>query len=659
MNKVFFLATTMLFLGVSCKERADRYPREKDENQQVWVEQQPQHSETETQTPQNPNIITEEDPSTFVSCSGKGNLKADDRLITILSTNDLHGAIEPSQIDKKTVGGLSFLAGVMNSIRHGLVKKYSPSCVGSVLVDGGDQFQGTLLSNYDEGELMFRLLNRIGYDAVVPGNHDYDFGPTGWLVDQITPGYFDQDSKSVIKKLAAQARFPLVSANTYQKNSLTRLDGKQAEIDSVGCASKDPIDWSKAIRPDFLKPYHIKVVADGVRVAMIGLDNPETPKTTTPANVSDLCFRDPFTEYLEIRKELADKADVFVIIMHDGDAKNDFKMSTLLRKLIAHDPYSVDAIVGGHTHFVNQVTEGGIPAIQSGANGEKFGRIDLIYNKKTKKVNRELTKAVAGVNLFHESCDDKANVFCEFKAEKKQLKYESSLVVKDLKSQGMIDQARVVINPMATRLVGEALKKNTRDRINESAVANVLTDALRESTGADIALINTGGIRTDIAEGKVTYESLYRVIPFNNHAVTLSPVDTPALIRLITRSIRTCGSYGSLMGSGIRILFKRNCTQATEGVDNEAKLLTVEMNGEKIYDATGDTPIVKEKKFAIATLDFLASGGSGYVGFKDLLFQKDWGVFREVLVEKLIQSPKTWSGDIDGRWQNIEPTPVR
>ena len=99
--------------------------------------------------------------------------------LTILSTNDIHGGVEPSKYRStgESIGGMSFWGGVIRSTRKAL-----ESAGGRVLVlDAGDQFQGTLISNTNEGSLVFSAMDEVGYDAVVPGNHDYDFGPKGWL----------------------------------------------------------------------------------------------------------------------------------------------------------------------------------------------------------------------------------------------------------------------------------------------------------------------------------------------------------------------------------------------------------------------------------------------------------------------------------------------
>ena len=131
----------------------------------------------------------------FSSCNQSNDLRS----ITILATNDIHGGIEPQKGPKENdklgalnvVGGLAFFSGAVKSIRRGIQNKYGDKG-GVLVVDAGDQFQGTLISNYTEGSLVFSAMDDVGYDAVITGNHDYDFGPHDWLID---------DAKYVTQKI--------------------------------------------------------------------------------------------------------------------------------------------------------------------------------------------------------------------------------------------------------------------------------------------------------------------------------------------------------------------------------------------------------------------------------------------------------------------------
>lgn len=624
-----------------------------------------------------PAAIFQPQINSGAGCSRVAGLSDDERVLTILGTNDIHGTVEPKLVgaEQRTVGGMGFFTGLVQSVREGVQAKYGDDCGGVVLVDGGDQFQGTLLSNYDEGQLMFNLMNTAKYDAVVPGNHDYDFGPIGWLEDQLSERTPGGTRRGALERLAAMAKFQLVSANTYLRDSLKDFtDGSTVPVSQKGCAAPADrlIDWKKAVRLSLFAPYKI-VERAGVRIALVGLDNDETGSDTTQANVSDLCFRDPFAEYMEIRQELEGKADVFVIVMHQGDINSEFHMTDLLKKILAANPRGVDAIVGGHTHQINNVNVDGVPGIQSGAYGGYFGRVELVYNTRTKQVDRQKMKFRGGISIEHSKCDEASLTAGKFeetcavatRGAATEISFDSKPVVANAESLALVSDAKKNVAHLADRFLGTTRKKLYRDRILESPLANIFNDALLAATGADISAINTGGIRQDIQPGKVTYETLYGVLPFGNRAVVLAPMKTETLLKLITRSVLTCGNYGSLMFGGIRVTYSRDCANAVNGIDPKAKLLTVTLSngadaGTVIYDATGaEAPVVLDRTFKIATLDFLATGGSGFTDFASVPIVQDLGIFREVLTDTLIATPGNWDSELDGRWKNVfvAPTP--
>jgi 5'-nucleotidase len=596
----------------------------------------------------------------------------DNRMVTLLATNDIHGGIEPAKGPKANdslgamnlVGGLAFFSGAVKSIKQGLAQQYGDKA-GVLVLDGGDQFQGTLISNYTEGSLIFGAMNDVGYDAAITGNHDYDFGPHGWLVDDVkdvdpNDPSADRDPRGVIKDLISHANFPIVSANTYFKSSMLDKNGKSVDVAGEGCApsiSGTDIDWANAKRPDFLKPYFIKNVA-GVRVAVIGIDTPETPTTTTPDNVSDLCFRNEFDSYKEIRSQLGSQADVFVLLIHDGDTDNSSDVSTLADKLYKDSADNVDVIISAHTHYTYNKSVDGIPVIQSGHGGDAFGRVDLVYDVAAHALDRSKTAALAGIKMDYAACAPSSQSFCQVLDNPKGVSYDGVPVVVDQDIVSKIAAVRRNIAPMATRVMGTAAVKMTVNRIAESSVADALTDAFRVASSADISFMNTGGLRTDLEAGPITYEDLFKVIPFNNHGYVVGPMAAGKLLSLLTRSIQTCGQYGALMQSGLKVTFIRNCASNSD-IDKSAELVHIEtLSGEVILDVPNGIFPKDTRVFNVATLDFLAEGGSGYTDFIGTPRINDMGVLREVLANNLAKSPAQWSGAVDGRWKALTSMPA-
>jgi 2',3'-cyclic-nucleotide 2'-phosphodiesterase (5'-nucleotidase family) len=157
--------------------------------------------------------------------------------------------------------------------------------------------------------------------------------------------------------------------------------------------------------------------------------------------------------------------------------------------------------------------------------------------------------------------------------------------------------------------------------------------------------------------GDVTYESLFRVLPFNNHGVVIGPMSVSALLKALTRSVQTCGDYGALMQSGLKVQFEKDCT-GNGHVDTNAKLTHVEtLGGKVLFDAATGVPPASNNSLRVATLDFLAAGGSGYDMFKGVPQVKDIGIVREAMKDLLAGAPATFVPTTDERWAGHKPPP--
>ncbi len=569
--------------------------------------------------------------------------------ISFLLTNDIHGHLDPITYKSgATVGGMAYLGNIVDSIRG--QKEYQSGESAFFVLDSGDQFQGTLLSNYNEGQAMFKAMNSVGYDAAVPGNHDYDFGPIGWLFDKVTADKTSNNPREVIEGLASIAKFPLLSANTYYKNSIREQNGNlplslDSECKLKSASSKDPLDFSNAVRPTFLKPYVI-IEKAGVRVALIGVDNHVTASTTTIENVDDLCFRDEVDTYLEIRKTLEGKADVFVLMMHNGNSDNSKEGSTIVDNINKKYPNGVHLAAAGHTHIIHNDTVDGIHVMQDGAENKNFGRVDLFFDLNSKQVLSQKTASKAGIATDHDTCNPNVGEFC------KQL---SLPLTAKSEIQSIIDDAEKDIVVLAKQYLGEAKEQINRGRITENALGNILTDAFRAAGKTEIAFMNSGGIRADLPKGSVLYENVFEILPFSNMGVVMNAVPWSVIKKVLVKSVQTCGKYGALMESGLKIQYSRTCTPSSD-VDNLAKLVHVEtLDGKVLLDLNSGTEIDPATTFSVVTLDFLASGGSGYQDFQEASVTTTLGIARELIVSAMAKEQPTLTNQLDGRFKNIIP----
>jgi 2',3'-cyclic-nucleotide 2'-phosphodiesterase (5'-nucleotidase family) len=266
------------------------------------------------------------------------------------------------------------------------------------------------------------------------------------------------------------------------------------------------------------------------------------------------------------------------------------------------------------------------------------------------------------VLLSHERCAPAARSFCELvpaaraSAGPKRLAYEGVPVTSDAQVARLIEDARVEVSPLASRALGTAEGQVRGDRISESPLANALTDSLRALSGAELSFMNTGGMRAPLPPGQVAYEDFYRTLPFNNHALVVGPMPASAVVALLERSVRTCGAFGALMQSGLKVAFERDCSRAVDGVDRRARLLRAEtLQGEPVFDAEKGVLAPEGRVFVVATLDYLAAGGSGYGGFAGSPLIRDLGIVREAMVERFLKEPFRFTAATDGRWKEQAP----
>ena len=201
-----------------------------------------------------------------------GRSFAPDRVqITILGTTDLHGNIDPIDYytNKPDNRGIAKVATLIKRIR-----KETPNVL---LIDSGDTIQGSPLESFHgrknnaPPDPMMLVMNSLNYDSMTVGNHEYNFG------------------LKVLEKARGEAKFPWLSANTYD-------EGKQ--------------------QPHY-KPYIVKEVA-GVKIGVLGLTTPGVPNWDNPPNYAGLEFHEPVAEARKWVPILRDqeKADVVVIAMH-------------------------------------------------------------------------------------------------------------------------------------------------------------------------------------------------------------------------------------------------------------------------------------------------------------------------------------------------------
>ena len=257
---------------------------------------------------------------------------ANGRRLRLIGTNDVHGALEPRPDANGVMrGGLAYVAAAIERAERECV---APACT-ALLLDGGDEFQGTPASNFAFGRPVVDVFNRLGLAAAALGNHEFDWG---------------QDT---LRARMRQAHYPILGANV--RDTL----GRQ-------------VPW---IRGDTL------IVRGGIKVGIIGVATRGTATSTKASNVVGLRFETaaPIVDSLT-RQLRADGAEVVVVIAHAGafcDRTGESGCAGEIVDLAQHVTQRVDAIISGHTHSLVNSIVNGIPIVQGRSRGEAIDVIDL------------------------------------------------------------------------------------------------------------------------------------------------------------------------------------------------------------------------------------------------------------------------------------------
>ena len=269
------------------------------------------------------------------SCSSHKN-------ITILHTNDVHSHVEPFSKDHSEFpnkGGFERRATLISEIR-----RQNPN---TLLFDAGDIFQGTPYFNFYGGEIEFKLMSMLGYDAITIGNHDFDNGMDG------------------LDKQLPNAKFDIISSNYDFKNTI--LESKVSDYKIYNKSG-------------------IKIGVFGLGIELEGLVSKDLYKETK--------YLDPIEIANDTAKKLkeTENCDIVICLSHLGYKYEKFpnKVSDLN---LAKSTKNIDLIIGGHTHtFMNKpvVVKNNVGndvlINQVGCFGLYLGRIDFSFDSDNNKI---------------------------------------------------------------------------------------------------------------------------------------------------------------------------------------------------------------------------------------------------------------------------------
>ncbi|PCJ83296.1 MAG: multifunctional 2',3'-cyclic-nucleotide 2'-phosphodiesterase/5'-nucleotidase/3'-nucleotidase [Hyphomicrobiales bacterium] len=381
-----------------------------------------------------------------------------DYSLRVLHTNDFHSRVEPiskydsgcseeNNAEGKCFGGYARMVSGVAAARA--------SSNNSILVDGGDQFQGSLFYTYYKGKLAAEMMNKLGYDGMTVGNHEFDDGP------EVLAGFMDAVS------------FPVLMSNADVSNE-PALNGKLRRS--------------------------IIIERGGEKIGLIGLTPQDTDELSSPGK--NVIFIDPISAATrEVAVLQAQGVNKIIVLSHSGYAVD---------MDVAAKVAGIDVIVGGHsnTYLSNTsdraagpyptMIEGpdGSPTavVQAYAYGKYLGALDVTFD------DAGLITAATGEPIVMDG-DVAEDVSTKTRIA------ELAMPLDEIRNKIVSESAAVI----------EGNREICR--VEECEMGNLVADAMLDRVadqGIQIAIANSGGLRASIDAGPVTMGEVLTVLPFQN-----------------------------------------------------------------------------------------------------------------------------------------------
>ena len=523
-----------------------------------------------------------------------GRSFAPDRVqITILGTTDLHGNINPIDYytNKPDNRGLAKIATLIKRVR-----KEQPNVL---LIDSGDTIQGSPLEsvhgrkNNQPPDPMMLIMSSLNYDSMTVGNHEYNFG------------------LKVLEKARSEAKFPWLSANTYDK------------------AKQQP----------HYKPYIVKEVA-GVRIGVLGLTTPGVPSWDNPPNYAGLEFHEPVAEARKWVSILRDqeKADVVVIAMHMG-LEEDLRTGEKSPGQVPHENEAIaiakevpgiDVIFMGHTHRdVSSVYINGVLLTQANRWGSHLARADLY-----------LQRAGTGWHMYAKSArtiptDDRVEPDPEA---------VSLAEPYDRETQGWL-----------SRVIGQSPEELTAQeaRFRDTAILDLIQKVQLEAGKADVSMVASFNSDARIAKGPVSVRDIAGLYVYEN---TLAVLEVTG--QQLKDALEHSAKYFKPYESG---------KSPSDLVDDKIPAYNFDIAEGVTYDLDISKPIGQRiqnlrfrgqalsptRKLRLATNNYRVNGGGGYDMYKNApVVYRSSEEIRELIID-WVERNKTVPATPNNNWRIV------
>jgi len=523
-----------------------------------------------------------------------GSVAAQHAHVVILSTTDMHGRVFPIDYytNKYDNVGIAKVATLVKEAR-----KNDPDLL---LVDSGDTIQGTPLEyfhnqrNNTPPDPMMLAMNALRYDSMTVGNHEYNFG------------------LKILEKARSEAKFPWLSANTYNKGTATT----------------------------HYQPYIVKEVS-GVRVGVLGLTTPGIPNWENVPNYEGLEFHETVSEAKKWVAILRDKekVDVVAIAMHMG-IEEDLRTGTTSPSQVANENAAiaiargvpgVDIILMGHTHRdVPALIVNGVLLTQANRWASHVARVDLYLEKGEAARWRVVAESARTIPVTEKTALD---------PEIAQLGQPYDKETQDWLS----------------RPIGESPEEITSQdcRFRDTAIIDLIQRVQLEAGKADVSMAACFNPQARIPQGSVTVRDIAGLYEYENTLVTIE-LTGQQLKDALEHSARYFREYqpGKSLAELVDQRIPGYNFDMAEGVAYELDL--TKPFGQRVQNLKfKGQPLSPTQKLRVVTNNYRVNGGGGFTMFKDapVVYRSSEEV-RELIID-WVERNKTIPTQTSNNWRIV------
>lgn len=510
--------------------------------------------------------------------------------IDVVTVNDFHGRIEADG----AAAGAAVLAGA--------VKQFREANPNTIFAGAGDLIGASTFTSFiNDDNPTIDALNAAGLDVSAAGNHEFD---QGW--------------EDLRDRVQDRADWEYIASNVF--------------VTETG---------EPALAPAWVKEL------DGVKVGFIGAVTEDLDSLVSPEGIADLEVRSIADSVNAVADDLRDgdesngEADVIILLVHEGASSVELSSITPdspLGEIVYGVDEDVDAIVSAHTHLAYNHVIDGRPVVSAGQYGENLGLMNIQVDATTKdliSITNEIKPLTEAGKPLYPAVPEVQTIVDKAKAEADVL---GAIKVGDITAD--FNRARQT--------------NGSENRGGESTIGNFVADVQQSSTGADLALMNPGGIRANLTyassgasdpDGNVTYREAATVQPFANTLVTLT-LTGAQLKSVLEEQWQPAGSARPFLKLGVsKGLVYTYDPAAAQG----SRITSMTLDG---------TPVDPAADYTVAANSFLAAGGDNFSTFKEGTGKRDTGKIDLQSMVDWFDANKTASPDYAQRAVGVSVSPA-